>query len=243
MGGATSSPIALSTTVSASNRCTITDSPSPPCLVPTPRNAHPAITVPDSTRRTADELLTRHQIDGDYVVLHPSVGEFSNARNWYPDRFAAVARAISERHGLRIVLVGARDTIESADQISRLATVTSLVGETDFPELAAVLERAKLVIGADSGVVHLAAALDTPVIAIFGPSNHEEWKPFGAQIVASESTEPLRGTCVVVRSDLPCSPCFYTGYNLGRREGCALRTCLDRVAATHVTQIATQILT
>lgn len=206
------------------------------------RNAKPSITVPDSARLSARELLARHQIGTDYVVIHPGVGGFSSARNWYPDRFAVVARTISQRHGLPCVLVGADDSTEAGAEISRHVAVASLIGSTTFAELAAVLDAATLVIGADSGVVHLAAALDTPTIAIFGPSNHTEWTPFGAQTLSSGFREIPSGSQFVVRSDLPCSPCFYSGYGLGRRNGCALRTCLSEIVPTDVAQIATSIL-
>ncbi len=207
------------------------------------QDAHPALTVPESAKETAGDLLASHQIEGDFVVIHPGVGGYSRARNWYPDRFAEVARSITTTFGLPVVLVGASDSAEAADEIKELADVRSLVGSTSLPELAAVISRAKLVIGADSGVVHIAAAVDTPVIAIFGPSNHEAWKPFGAQVISGNAPASISGTTFVIRCDLPCAPCFYSGYALGRREGCALRTCLDEVRSQHVAKIATQILT
>ena len=206
------------------------------------RDARPVLTVPEFAQRSAGELLAGHHVKGEFVVIHPGVGGFSRARNWYPDRFAEVARSITSAFGLPIVLVGASDSTEAANEIERSADVRNLVGSTSLPELAAVISRAKLVIGADSGVVHIAAAVDTPVIAIFGPSNHEAWKPFGAQVISGNGPASFSGTTFVIRHDLPCAPCFYAGYALGRREGCTLRTCLDEVSSQIVVKIATQIL-
>lgn len=205
-------------------------------------SARPSISIPPSARQSVDRLLADYGVVGDYVVIHPGVGGFSPARNWFPDRFAAVGHSIAEDFGLSLVLVGANDSADAAAQIGRELPVADLVGKTSFPELAAVLDRARLVIGADSGVAHLAAALDTPVIDIFGPSNHEAWKPVGAQVISVNTGELPSGTAFVVRSALPCSPCFYSGYSLGRRQGCALRTCLDHVTVEQVAQFATQIL-
>ncbi len=206
------------------------------------KDPHPLIRVHDTARSSVNELLHQNGIDSDYVVIHPGVGGFSTARNWFPDRFAEVSRKLHERFSLPVILIGALDSAAAAREISSLAPALDLTGSTSFDELAALLDRASLVIGADSGVVHLAAALDTPVIAIFGPSNVEAWRPFRATILSTDTGELPPGTAFALHSDLPCAPCFYSGYSLGRRQGCELRTCLDRVSAQYVTHIATQIL-
>jgi len=78
-------------------------------------------------------------------------------------------------------------------------------------------------VGADSGVMHLAAAARVPVVAIFGPTNHRAWAPWTPY-------SPSR----VVRLDLNCSPCAYVGHAVGQREGCAARTCLADLTVDHV---------
>jgi ADP-heptose:LPS heptosyltransferase len=206
-------------------------------------DAAPSIAPTDSARKRAAQLLAEHHVDGDYVVIHPSVGGYSQARNWQADRFAAVARALHQELSHRVLLVGASDAANAADIIQRSVPVTNLTGATTLAELAALLQNARLVIGSDSGVVHLAAALEVPIIAIFGPSNHEEWMPFGASVVTVGDEIVPQMNKIAVRAGIPCSPCLYTGYSLGRREGCAFRTCLERVTAQYITQIATQILT
>ena len=78
-------------------------------------------------------------------------------------------------------------------------------------------------VGADSGVMHIAAAVATPVVAIFGPSNHAAWAPWTP---ASRS--------IVVRSAPECSPCSYVEHSIGLREGCAARTCMKLVEVGQV---------
>ena len=205
-------------------------------------HAHPAIAVPDDARRSAEKLLAENNVGAEYVVIHPSVGGYSSARNWPTERFAALAKNIIEKRGFTVVVVGANDAAEAARSICATANVVNLVGRTGYPELAALLDAARLVIGADSGVAHLAAALATPTLAIFGPSNHNAWKPIGATVLSGPIAKLPAGTAFVIRSDIPCSPCFYSGYTLGRRDGCSLRTCLDRLSVDLITNIAYQII-
>ncbi|MCZ7546121.1 MAG: WecB/TagA/CpsF family glycosyltransferase [Anaerolineae bacterium] len=163
---------------------------------------------------------------------HPS-GErgYSLARRWDPASFAAVADALHEGHGARIVLVGtAADDVEAVRAQMQHAPL-DLSGRTTLRALAALLRRADLFIGADSGVMHLAAAAGTPTVAIFGPSNHRAWGPWSPHA-------PAR----VVRSAPLCSPCSYVGGGGGLREGCAARTCMRMVTPAHVIAAARELL-
>ena len=205
-------------------------------------NAHPRVSIPPEAEREVDNMLHGAGIGREFIVIHPSVGGYATARNWDPDRFSAVARSIRQDLGVPAVLVGAEDALTAARQIAQGTLSTNLVGQTSVPQLAELVRRARLVIGADSGVVHLGAALGIPTIAIFGPSNHHAWAPHGSVTSDEFGRDPSRSPVVVVRSGIPCSPCFYTGFSLGRRDGCALRTCLDDVTAETVTQMATFIL-
>ncbi|MEA3459660.1 MAG: glycosyltransferase family 9 protein [Chloroflexota bacterium] len=169
------------------------------------------------------------------VAIHPGSGGYSPARRWSTEGFAHVADALVERYGARIVLVGT-----PADGISKVASLmhseaVNLEGKTTLKQLAAVLRRCDLFIGADSGVMHLACAVGTPVVAIFGPSNHKAWGPWTPR-------GEERGRAVVVRADLPCSPCSYVGFSVRRREGCKARTCMRLVTPEMVLEAATELL-
>ncbi len=207
------------------------------------RGARPEVSVPAEAEGEVDELLRATGVPEDFVVIHPSVGDYAAARNWYPERFAFVASALYRSFRLPAVLVGASDAMDASQQIAQDVLSMNLVGRTTVPQLASLLRRARLVIGADSGVVHLAAALEVPTIAIFGPSNQQSWSPVGAVSEEEFLRDPTRSRVVLVRSEIPCSPCFYVGFSLGRRDGCHLRTCLDLLSADRVTQIASAILT
>jgi ADP-heptose:LPS heptosyltransferase len=102
-----------------------------------------------------------------------------------------------------------------------------VVGRTTPRVLAAVLERCDLLLANDGGVAHVAATVQTPTVAVFGPSNDAAWRPLGAHVVAA---------------DIPCRPCFYRDFQIGLRGGCATRECLALVSPTQVAARALAIL-
>lgn len=170
-----------------------------------------------------------------FAVVHPGSGGFGMARRWFPDRFSDVARHLAKHHDLApLVLAGT-----AAGESALAATVTSgapdarAVGPAPSPgALTALLSRAALFIGGDSGVMHLAAAAGTPLVGIFGPTNHRAWGPYPAD-------DPRRA---IVREPLACSPCVYRGHSLGTPAGCAARTCLAFVDASDVIAAAERVL-
>jgi lipopolysaccharide heptosyltransferase II len=115
------------------------------------------------------------------------------AKRWPAERFAALAAQLSAGYGLRAVLLGGPD--DEAPALSVMATAVeeplNLVGKTSFGETAAIIRRCKLFVGNDSGPLHLAAAVATPFVGIFGPSDPIRHRPLGVgEIVAA----PIPGT-------------------------------------------------
>lgn len=199
------------------------------------------VTISPEDEAFANDQIPMTNAQCPLVAIHPGSGGYSLARRWDAEGFARVAEALIERYGARIVLVGT-----PADGVSKVASLmhparltkscTNLEGRTTLGQLAAVLKRCDLFIGADSGVMHLACAVGTPVVAIFGPSNHRAWGPW------TGSWKLEAGRAVVVRVDLPCSPCSYVGFSVGRREGCQARTCMRMVTPEMVLEAATRLL-
>ena len=165
------------------------------------------------------------------VVIHAGSGGYSPARRWHPRRFAAVAQALQAQHGAQIILVGKRGDDGEAVERALHGDCVNLVGKTSLPQLADVIARCQLFIGADSGVMHIAAATGTPVVSIFGPSNWQAWRPWTAPENA-----------ILLRSGVECSPCSYVGHGIGAREGCPARTCMKLVSVEQVVRAATQLL-
>lgn len=162
------------------------------------------------------------------LAIHPGAGAYSLARIWPVEGFAGVARGLIKSHDVRVVILGGPDEVEAASQLEQLVgkenRVLNLAGRTSIHQTAAVLEQCDLFLGNDSGPMHLAAAMQTPVVAVFGPSNRRAWGPYTP---AGQNSPHY-----IVSRDLPCMPCFYRGHDLGLREGCGTRPCLTGL--THV---------
>ena len=179
--------------------------------------------VPSSEFRVPSEKLV--------VVIHAGSGGYSTARRWDAAKFAAVADRLHDEYDATIVLVGAKG--DDSDSVKSLmkTSPTDLTGKTSLPELAGILAKSDLFIGADSGVMHVAAAAGTPIVAVFGPSNPDAWGPWTPD-----------GKSIVVRSAPECSPCSYVGHGIGLREGCAARTCMRMVTPEAVLAAARTVL-
>ena len=120
------------------------------------------------------------------------------AKQWYPDKWAAAAGEIARRWGAAVVFTGTARERPLAEAVrTRLGgPAWNLAGETDIPELVALLGRLSLFLSGDTGPMHLATALGVPTVALHGPTDPALSGPW----------PPGRG--VVVRLDLPCSPCY-----------------------------------
>ena len=160
------------------------------------------------------------QLPPETVLIVPGSGAFSKARRWSPERFASVGRALLERHGLVPVVLAGLD----ADEVGLAQRVAQQIGATariapaaPSPQaLGALVRRCRLVVGNDGGVIHVATAVGTPVVAVFGPSNDRAWGPY----------PPQDALHAVVREAIACAPCIHRGHAFGTPEGCAARTCL-----------------
>lgn len=199
-------------------------------LVGADSSPRPAIISVDD--RTGTLLGRPYRAAGEKrIVLHPGSGGYSFARRWDAEKFAAVADTLHEQDGAQIVLVGSPNDDAARVKAAMNTEPLDLSGKTTLPELAAVIQSADLYIGADSGVTHIAAAVGTSVVAIFGPSNAGAWGPWTP-----------KGKSVVLRSAPECSPCSYVGHGIGQRDGCAARTCMRMVTAEQVVQAARRLL-
>jgi len=132
------------------------------------------------------------------VALH--IGAGTDAKRWPAEHWQQLAELLMLEPTASVVLVGTHDDTDVARQIEDTAlgprrSCLNLVGRLSLSQLAAVLRRADLFIGADSGPAHLAAAVGTPVIALFsGTNDPQQWRPWGTAVT-------------VLRQAPHCSPC------------------------------------
>ncbi|HET8631541.1 MAG TPA: glycosyltransferase family 9 protein [Thermomicrobiales bacterium] len=183
------------------------------------------------------------------VVFHPTVGPYAPSRRWPAARFAAVADRLAREAGALPVFVGGQgDAAATAEVVALLREpVLDLAGKTDFVTLGGLLRRADLVIGNESSIGHLAAALGAPLLAVAGPSNDRAWAPYGAATITlppdGMTLPDLPATsAVVLRCVEPRAPCLYTGYGPGNPYGCPHCHCLTGIDTDRVAALALRLL-
>lgn len=147
--------------------------------------------------RKAAELLLKEGADFDkpIIAIHP--GARKGLKCWSTERFARIADTLIEKHGVSLVITGAAEEIPLAEDVKRMMKndCVCLAGKTTLREMAAVLKRCSLFICNDSSPMHIAAALNIPSIAIFGPSKSAETAPYGNQHIVIEKDFPCRYRC------------------------------------------------
>jgi ADP-heptose:LPS heptosyltransferase len=161
-----------------------------------PSTPYPRLPVPDEARREARLLLGNADASRLLVGLHASGGR--QIKQWHVDRFAQVATRLARDLAATIVLTGTPEDRPLVDRITSVlpadVTVLDVAGPMDLPVFAGLLEQLSLFVTGDTGPMHLAAALGTPVVALFGPSDPARYGPL---------TDRAR----VVTADLWCRPC------------------------------------
>lgn len=152
-----------------------------------------------------------------YAVISPGAGW--PGKQWIAERWAAVGNALADR-GYSIVLTGSRAETEMAGVIERNMkhTAVNMAGRTSLQTMAAIIAGAKLWLGCDSGSMHISAAVGTPSIALFGPTNPKKWAP----AVASHTSIFVPGQCAGCVYWHPSSRCDY-----GQR-------CMKAIQVSHV---------
>ena len=143
----------------------------------------------------ADFLSGQGVAAGDTVIgIHPFAA--NQTRAWHEDNFAALANLLQEKYRARILLFGGAGDKAMGEYLRERIEPAPLmaVGGTSLRQTMALLERCTLLVCNDSGIMHLAAALNRPLIALFGPQTPVKFGPWGER-------------SQVVYKDFPCSPC------------------------------------
>jgi heptosyltransferase-2 len=176
-------------------------------------------------RLDAQSVLQKYIPDLQNEIIGIAPGAtYGPAKRWFPERFAAVADKIAETFGCRIILLGGKSDHHTAEEVRRLARtgLLNLAGKTNLKEAVYLISRCRLFISNDSGLMHIAGALNIPTIAIFGSTNPQTTSPPGKQ-------------SIVVRQEVSCSPCL--------QETCPTDfRCMELVSVEAVWKIAQEIL-
>lgn len=154
--------------------------------------------------------------------VNVACGSSTPYKLWPPERFAELIGRLQARYGVRVTLIGnAGDQRAARAVIAHMANsrhrITDLTGRLTLEETAAHIRAGRLFIGSDSGLGHLAIALGTPTVILFGPSDARKW-----------GREDARHA--VVRRSPACAPCFIFGYH----KPCHTIVCMTGIASGDV---------
>jgi heptosyltransferase-2 len=168
--------------------------------------------------------------DGRPVLALNAGAEYGPAKRWLPERFAEAAAKIVEHTDCRWLIVGGRGDVTIAAAIEEklhaakldAGTVINVAGKTTLLDLCALLKFCKALLTNDTGPMHIAAALGTPVVSVWGSTS-------------PELTGPLGDDCVTIRQPVECSPCFLRKCPIDFR--CMNRVQVDDVVNAVVKQV------
>jgi lipopolysaccharide heptosyltransferase I len=134
----------------------------------------------EETASFVERLIREAGLDGPFAVIHPTARWES--KKWAPDRFAKIADWLMEEKKMPVLFIGGRGEREEIDRL--LSTMkhpaVNVAGKTGLLESAELIRRGRFFLCNDSGPMHLAAAVGTPVFALFGPTNPAKVGPYGA---------------------------------------------------------------
>jgi len=191
-----------------------------------PQYPLPQLEVPVEKLKQAEALFAEEQVPPNRPMIALQPFSLWHYKELATPKYIDLIRQITSEYGLPVSIVGSPDERARASAIAKNCgpEVYNLVGKTSIGMLAAVLKACTLFIGVDSAGMHIAAAVGTPTVSIFGPSAPASWAPRGPEHL-------------VVQHNLPCVPC--------RQKGCDGKEqsrCLDDLTVAEVmSAVATQL--
>lgn len=179
--------------------------------------------TPEAAAQIAARLTAAGLGEAQFAVIHPAAA-FAT-KQWAADKFGRVADDMRSR-GLAVVAITTPNEKPIIDELNKhtVAPVAAFMDLT-LPEITALLARARVFIGNDSGIAHIAAAVETPSVVIFGSSNTAHWRPWA------------NGAAEVVLEEMECQPCH--GYFC---EKFAEPECIKRVPVQRVIAATERVL-
>jgi heptosyltransferase-2 len=173
--------------------------------------------ISEERQKEASQMLESLGLEESQGLVGISPGAtYGPAKHWFPERYGELADRIIRNLGARILIFGSEGDKEVASQVCQNAQVSliDLTGKTSLGQAMALISRCQLFVTNDSGLMHVAAALRIPLIAIFGSTDPGK-------------TGPLGDVCRVARKPLPCGPCL-------KAECSKERRCMDLISVDEV---------
>ena len=180
---------------------------------------NPQLWLTPEEENSADQLLDQLGVQRS----QPCVIQQPGARYWFKawpvERYAELADRLTSQYGCQVLIGGSPQDIELAEKIQQMAKSNPIImaGRTTIKQFAAIAKKSALFVGSDSGAMHIASVVGTPVVALFGPSNPREWAP-------------QRASVEVIYKGIDCRSCFHPTCERGELN-CMKLITVDEVEA------------
>lgn len=171
---------------------------------------------PGAVESVNQQLASAGLADREIALIHPAAA--LETKRWATENFARVAEFVAER-GLAPVAIAAPHEAQIVNELLSEAAVKIVSLDLSLPEVTALAKRSKLFVGNDSGIAHIAAAVGTSSVVVFGSSNVAHWRPWN------------RAQAEVVFEEMPCQPCHGYFCEKFSQPECILRVPVTRVVA------------
>jgi predicted lipopolysaccharide heptosyltransferase III len=191
--------------------------------VPVTDRPRTSLGISPKAAETVERLLDEAELSGQNIALIHPAAAFAT-KQWAAEKFARVVEFLAER-GISSVAIAAPNEQALLEQLRSQTSVNVVTFALSLPEVTALAARSRLFVGNDSGIAHIAAAVGTPSVVVFGSSNIAHWRPWNS------------GPAEVVFEEMPCQPCH--GYFC---EQFAQPECILRVPVTRVTAAIDRLL-
>jgi lipopolysaccharide heptosyltransferase II len=191
-----------------------------------PIELDPIIPVSQDARKKIDNFFLENMI-GDHrplIVIHPGTSPRTPYKRWEKERYVRLADTLIEEFHAQVILTWGPEELSTVEEIAHQMKHPPLIAcqTENLQQLAEIFRRCNLYIGSDTGPMHIAALVRTPVIALFGPTDH---------IVNAPSKKNRN---IIVRKDITCSPC--------RKFNCASRECMKAIGWEEVLEAVAKLL-
>lgn len=188
-----------------------------------PSAAFPAITLTPEDHEFARQYWRARNLESKPVIaLHPGSG--SAQKNWPASRYAELAALLKRDGACLLVIAGPADDAPLKALRERLSSELLTTEGLTLPQAAALLARCRCLVGNDSGIAHLAAAMGVPTLTIFGPTDPVIWAPSGPAVT-------------ILAPSAPCAPCAPE-----KRRACVTLECLASISVDQFYQSVCQRL-
>ena len=171
------------------------------------------------------DLLSKRDITEDDILIAINCSTFRPSHNWLVEHYAELADKIIERLKVKVVFLGVERDRNSFNEIKNVMRHEALnfIGIFTVRQFAVFLKRCRVLISPDTGAIHIASAIGTPVVVLCGPSEHKRYRPWASKEKA-----------VVITKEVECSPCF--------KYSCRSRKCMSLILPDEVFAAVSMLL-